>query len=493
LAATSPTADHATPRAVRNAGRVLGVALFLGIELFGGALAPPARHAAAVAATMIAFWMTEALPISVTALLPLVLFPWLDVFQKPPASPTWILRAVLPEEPGRLREIVRTLDAYLDANTFLFMGGMCIAGAMERWNLHRRIALTILAVVGGGATRLVLGFVLATAAVSMWISNTATAVMMMPIGLAVIRQLEAEEKRRLPELGLAIMLAVAYAANVGGIGTKIGTGPNLIFCDAAEKAGQPVSFLDFLAIGLPFMCLFLPLVWLVLARIARREGLGAGRGREAIVAELRALGAMSGKEQIVALVFLVAAAVWIAGQPLSKLLSLRSAQMDALTAMSAAAVLVVLGALDFAAVRRVPWHVLVLLSGSFAMAEGIGSSGLVELMSRELAALHAWPDWLKFLAAATAAVGISAAASNVATTTLLMSVLRPFGVPLMATAAVAASCDFMLPAGTPPNAIVFGSGYVSVPRMMRTGVVLDASAALLAAAWGLVGLRALLG
>jgi sodium-dependent dicarboxylate transporter 2/3/5 len=289
------------------------------------------------------------------------------------------------------------------------------------------------------------------------------------------------------------MLAIAYAANVGGIATKIGTAPNLIFCDAAAKAGRPIDFVGFLAVGMPFMLAFLPLVWVWLTRIARRERLAPHKGRAAILAERKALGRMSRNERIVAWTFVGTAALWIGGQPLANLLALRSAQMDALTAMSAALVLWLARALDLQAVRRVPWSVLVLLSGSFAMADGIGASGLVDVLSRALAALRDWPTGLQFLAAAGASVTISAAASNVATTTLLMSVLRPFGVPLMGTAAIAASCDFMLPAGTPPNAIVFGSGYVSIPRMVRVGAVLDLAAIVLAAAWGWLGLRSLLG
>ncbi len=441
---------------------------------------------------MIALWMTEALPIHLTALVPLFVFPLFAVFVKAPEKPTWLLKAALPADAGFAYQAVRTLDGFLDANVFLFMGGMCIAAAMEKHNLHRRIALTIMRAVGGGSARLVLGFTLATAFISLWISNTATAVMMMPIGLAVIRQLEDEEGRRLPDFGLAIMLAVAYAANVGGIGTKIGTAPNVIFCNAADKAGAQVDFVRYLAVGLPFVVLFLPVVWLALVRVAAPDGIGAGRGGEAIDRELAKLGRMSGWEWFVAIVFAATAGMWIAGQPLSRWLTLKGPQMDAITGMSAATVLVAGRALDWASIRRVPWSVLLLLAGSFAMAEGVTMSGFVDTMSGKLAGVAAWDPLLKFMLVAVATVGLSAAASNTATTTLMMTVLRPFGVPYMGTAAIAASCDFALPAGTPPNAVIFGSGYVTVPRMMRVGVLLDLAAAALAGLWGWLALQHIL-
>jgi len=479
-----------TPGWVRIAGVAGGLAAFAAIEYAAGDGLPAAqRHAAATTALMIALWLTEALPIHLTALVPLFTFPLFAVFVKAPEKPTWLLRKVLPAADGFAYQLVRTVDGFLDANIFLFMGGMCIAAAMERWNLHRRIALTIMRAVGGGSARLVLGFLLATAFISLWISNTATAVMMMPIGMAVIAQAEADERRRLPNFGLAIMLAVAYAANVGGIGTKIGTAPNVIFCKNAAEAGVQVDFVKFLAIGLPFVALFLPVVWLALARVARPDRLAEGRGREAIDRELAKLGPMSGWEKFVAAVFVATAGCWVAGQPLSAYFKLRGPQMDAITGMTAAAILVAGRALDWASIRRIPWGVLLLLGGSFAMADGVGMSGFVDTMSRQLAVVTTWPPLVVFFAVSFATVALSAAASNTATTTLMMTVLRPFGVPVMATSAIAASCDFALPAGTPPNAVIFGSGYVTVPRMIRVGAALDVAAAVVCALWGFAGLR----
>lgn len=483
-----------TAGAIRIGGAAAGLALVAAIELtLGDRLAPPERHAAAVTALMICLWLTQSLPIHLTALIPLVAFAPLGVFVRPPDRPTWLLRAALPEPPGFVYQLVRTIDGYLDANSFLFLGGMCLAASMERSGLHRRIALAIMAAVGDSAERLVLGCLVATAAVSLWISNTATAVMMMPIGIAIIRQLEAREDRRLPHFGLAMMLAIAYGANIGGIGTKIGTAPNAIFCAAAEKIGVVIDFARFLAVGLPIAAMLLPIAFALLARQARRDQLAPHRAGDVIAVERGKLGPMRRQEWQVAIVFAVTAALWMAGQPLGRLLGLRGAQMDALTGMSAAGVLAMLRALDWPAFRGLPWSVLVLLGGSFAMAEGVSASGLLEGMTVVLRELGAAPTLPMFLAVALVTVAFSAAASNTATTTLMMSVLAPLGAPLMATSAIAASCDFMLPAGTPPNAIVFGSGYVTVPRMMRIGAGLDLAAGLLSGLWGAMALTAILG
>ncbi len=493
---------------LRIAGLCAGIVVFGLIELLATDLPREARHAAALSATMIVWWFSEALPIHWTSLVPLVGFPLLAVL--PPRDlerERSVCRAVLVfvgAREGALYEWLRVLDSYLDWNTFLFLGGMGIAAAMERWNLHKRLALTVLRTVGGSPQRLVLGFLIATAFVSLWISNTATAVMMTPIGIAVIKRLEEDVGRRLPHLGLAIMLSIAYASNVGGIGTKIGTAPNVIFCQSAELAGRPISFLEYLAIGLPFVLLFLPLVWWRLAVLAEREIGMRDSGSAGIQAQLAALGPMSRPERFIAAVFLLAAAAWIFGKPIASALGLKSSTpVDAATAMSAAALLflVPLGggrrALDLGACKRIPFSVLLLLGGSFAMADGLSASGFVAIVSEHMRAVADLPPLLAFLAVSTASVAVSAVASNTATTTLFMGMLAsifsgPLQIPVMASAAIAASCDFMLPAGTPPNAVVFGSGYVSVRQMVRTGLVLDLFAALLAGLWGYFGVTAIL-
>jgi sodium-dependent dicarboxylate transporter 2/3/5 len=467
-------------------GLLLGLGAFAALAV----LDTPLRHApqgarpayaAAVVALMAIWWVTEALPIHWTACVPLVAFPLLDVFGAGLAG--GIRQAALP---------------YVDPYIFLFGGGMAIAAAMQQWNLHRRIALSVMVRVGTAPARLLLGVLAATAFVSMWISNTATAAMMFPIGLALLAQLEAEHGRRLAHYGMAVMLAIAYGANLGGIGTKIGTAPNLQFAGFMERLGTQVSFPAFLAVGLPFVALLLPVAWWTLWRIGRREGLRGELGRNVVVRELERLGAMRRGERWVLAVFLLAAAAWMAGQPLTAALrriepGIRSAHVEGGVAMLAAAVLLVARSerqpvLRLRSLATVPWETLLLLGGGFAMAAGVAASGLSDWAAGQLLGLQALPAAAQVAVAALVAVAISAFASNTSTIAILLVVLREAVAPellptVLFAATLACSCDFALPAGTPPNAIVFGSGYVRIPAMARAGVPLDLASALVAAVW----------
>jgi sodium-dependent dicarboxylate transporter 2/3/5 len=438
--------------------------------------------AAGVTALMAIWWLAEALPIHWTACVPLVVYPWSDVFAR-----------------GRLENARAVVLPYLDAYIFLFLGGMCIAAAMQQWNLHRRIALAIMRAIGTDPRRLLFGFLAATAFVSLWISNTATAAMMLPIGISVIVQLEAHAGARLEHYGAAIMLAVAYAANVGGIGTKIGTAPNAQFASFLAQRGVEISFLEFMAVGVPFVVLFLPCVWWVLWRVGRRDAPDAAAGRGVLRAEIAALGSMRDGERVVLGVFLATAALWIAGRPLTawlaprvEFVALSGARVEAGIAITAALALMLARVrgrpvLALGTLRRLRFDTLLLLGGSLAMAAAIEASGLSAWLAERLATLRDLSAGAQLLVASAATVALSAVASNVATIAVMLSVLESSVSPALATTAlftatVAASCDFALPAGTPPNAIVFGSGYLSVLRMAKTGVVLDVAAALLAAA-----------
>jgi sodium-dependent dicarboxylate transporter 2/3/5 len=475
-----------------------GLAAFLALLL----LDTPLQHqgvygarpalAAAVTALMAIWWISEALPIHWTACVPLVVFPAGGVFS-----------------PDPLEGALRTVLPYFDPYVFLFLGGMCIAAAMQQWSLHRRIALLVLRGVGTSPARILLGFLAATAFVSLWISNTATAAMMFPIGMAVIVQLEARSGgRRLAHFGCAVMLAIAYGANVGGIGTKIGTGPNGIFAGFLAQRGVDVGFLQFAAVGLPFVLLFLPVVWLALVRIGRRDALDAGAGSRAVAEELARLGPVRAGERVVLAVFVAAVALWIAGKPLTELASralvlrLQTSQVEATVSMGAALLLLawpVAGrrALELRALRAVSWRTLVLLGGGLSMAAGIEASGLSAWLGGALHALRDLPPLAQAGLASVVTVALSAVASNVATIAVMLNVLAESvspgsAVAVLFAATIASSCDFALPAGTPPNAIVFGSGYVTIPRMARVGVVLDVAAALLAAAWCWLAVPALI-
>jgi sodium-dependent dicarboxylate transporter 2/3/5 len=459
--------------------------------------------AAAAAVLMAIWWISEATSIYLTALVPLVLFPLLGVFGE-----------------GLKKTVAGAVLPYFDGYIFLFLGGMGIAAAMQQWSLHSRIALNILRAIGTRPPLVLLGMLLATACVSLWISNTATAAMMLPIGIALITQIEKQSGGGRREFfGGSLMLAIAYGANVGGMGTKIGTGPNMLFSGfVSENCGRDVTFFEFLCIGLPFVIIFLPVVWAALWLQGRRDAPQSEAGGEVIQRELEALGRPQRGEWAVLLTFLLAAALWISSQPLYSYLSplvggafsalklkFQSKHVEAGIAMAAMLSLLCLpvggtrgpSALNFQSLRLIPWESLILLGGSFGLAEGVEASGLSKWMGDQVGLLATFPVFVQFLGVSLATVYFGAIASNVATTAVMLVVLKSSSamdsIPLLATATLAASCDFMLPAGTPPNAIVFGSGYLTIPRMARIGFFLDLSAAVLLALWGSTGIRWVLG
>ena len=503
-----PGRGFTAPRLAGLAAGVLAFVLLATLETSlkhvtsaDGATSYGARPAfAAGAVTLMAiWWVTEALPIHWTALVPLFCFPILGIFGR-----------------GVAGDLQRTALPYIDAYIFLFLGGMCIAAAMQEWNLHRRIALTIMRAIGAEPRRLLLGFVLATAFVSLWISNTATAAMMFPIGMAVIAQLERQGGgRRLVGFGGAVMLAIAYGANVGGIGTKIGTAPNALFCGfLAQNLGIEITFVRYLAIGLPFVVLFLPIVWWWLWRqLGRIDAPEGAAGRAILGAELGALGPPKPAEKVVLAVFVVAAILWIGSGPITRELTPQlhalfpgvrswSKYVEAGTAMLAALVLLVVPVagrpiLSLGQLRHMPWETLVLLGGGFSMAAGVDGSGLSIWMGGWLAGMREQAPLVQIAIASFSSVLLTAVASNTATVSVMLNVLAgaaaPGSVlPVLTASTVAASCDFALPAGTPPNAIVFGSGYLTIPRMARVGIVLDLMAAVLVTIWCAVGVRLLL-
>jgi sodium-dependent dicarboxylate transporter 2/3/5 len=477
---------HPTPWKI--AGLALGLLAF---ALFLWADSPLQHHgkwnaqpaaAAAVTLLMALWWLTEALPIHYTACLPLLLFPLTGVFG-----------------PDLGANLGRTLSSYFDTYIFLFAGGMGVAAAMQQHGLHRRIALNIMRLIGTDPRRLLAGVLASTAFISLWISNSATATMMVSIGLAVIAQLESRlGGRRLHYYGMAVMLGIAYASNVGGIGTKIGTATNAQFCGLMERIGVEISFLKFMAIGFPFVLFFLPVVWLALWHIGRADAPQEDLGKEALEDELAQLGPMRPGEKAVLGVFVCTALLWILGKPLTDLFrntfpEIATSHVEALIAMSAALVLLLWRvdggqALGRVGLRRIPWETLLLLGGSFAMASGIQHSGLSDWMGAQLQVVRDLSPFAQVLLISLATVALSALASNVATISVVFNIARDAISPAhlntaLFTAAIAASCDFALPVGTPPNAIVFGSGYVTIPQMARTGALLDLIAALLAALW----------
>ncbi|MFP4228502.1 MAG: SLC13 family permease [Salinivenus sp.] len=445
-------------------------------------LDPAAWRTAAVGALMAVWWITEALPIAATALVPLVLFPLLGV-----------------------TDIDGAATPYANPLIFLFLGGFIIAQAMQAWNLHRRIALGIVRTVGVNPSSIVLGFILASAFLSMWVSNTATALMMLPIGLSIIeltRDRLAERDAAPPRhFGVVLLLGIAYACNVGGMGTLIGTPPNALLAGFfSESYGVEVGFAQWMVVGLPLVAVALPLIYGVLTWIYPLE-LDQLPGGAAIIDEERAkLGAISTAEQRVAVVFGATALLWMTRPLLSEVVPGLS---DAGIAIGASLALFLLPAgtedralLSWPDAEELPWGVLLLFGGGLSLASAISETGLAEWIGQGVNALGGWPILAVVVCTVALIVALTEITSNTATTAAFLPILGAVAIGLgenpfllAVPAALGASCAFMLPVATPPNAIVYGSNLLSIPQMSRAGVWLNLLfiVVVTALAYGLLG------
>lgn len=430
------------------------------------------QQAAAVTLLMATFWITEAIPIPATALMPIALFPLLGVM------PTATVTA-----------------AYGNHLIYLFMGGFLIAMAIERWGLHKRIALHTIRVVGVSPSRVLLGFMLATAFLSCWISNTATAMLMVTIGMAVLRQLNPQpdsDDESLPPspFGISLMLGIAYAASIGGVATLIGTPPNAILAGVVEKQyGYSIGFAEWMLFAAPLSLLMLLVTWWFLTRVAFRQTMAAGLsgGRAVIREQLTQLGPMSRQEKHVLAVFALVVALWLFRGLLTEIPFL-SKLTDSSVAILGALLLFVIPAdlkkgqflLDWKTAVRIPWDIIILFGGGFALASGFAASGLTEWLGGQLTVLQG-VNWVVLVfAVVLLVIFLTEVTSNTATASLLLPVMAGFAlaaeVPplaLMASVAMAASFAFMLPVATPPNAIVFASRQVTIPQMARVGIWLN--------------------
>ena len=461
-----------TPRKVGGLLGLLGFVVILASPTPEG-LSPDGWRTAAVAFLMATWWVTEAIPIPATALLPLALFPTLGVIDMTTAA-----------------------TPYAHDLVFLFIGGFLVALAMQRWGLHRRIALAIVARVGTSPRRLVLGFMLASAFLSMWISNTATTAMMLPIALAVGELFRQQDRRGPYEFGICLMLGVAYAATIGGVATLIGTPPNMIFAGQVETLiGEEVGYLDWMLVGAPISAVFLPIGWLLLTRWLYPPGDLRGDAAEVLREERHKLGPITRGEAIVAVVFVCMALGWIFRQPktlgdleLHGINTFAPWVKDSTIAIGAALLLFLAPvnlregkfALDWETANKLPWGIMLLFGGGFSLAGAMASSGLAAWIGSGVSALGGAPTWLVLAAVAALFVFLTEITSNVATATMAMPITAGAAVglgiaplELMAVAALSASMAFMLPVATPPNAIVFGSGLLTIPQMVRAGVVLN--------------------
>ena len=437
---------------------------------------PEAWRVAAITVLMAVWWITEAIPIPATSLLPIVLFPALGVMKS--------AQATIP---------------YADHLIFLFMGGFFIAVTMERWNLHRRIAIHTIKLVGTSPSRMTLGFMLATAFLSMWISNTATTMLMVPIGLAVVMQatgLNTDQMRErvggsAPEInfGKGLMLGIAYAASIGGVATIIGTPPNVIMVGMINKMyNQTISFAEWMMFGVPLAVITLGLAWVILTKVLFNTGnLELGGGAAIIDAELRNLGPMRKEEKYIVAVGCVVAFLWIFQALIVKWTGLT---------MIADATIGIFGALAMFAIPsnfkkgefllnwktavKIPWDVILLFGGGLAIANGFAKTDLAVWIAQQLTLL----DGLNMLAfvgiVVTMTIFLTEVTSNTATATLLIPIMGASAVALgvhpyatIVGAVVAASYAFMLPVATPPNAVIFGTGCVTIPQMAKAGLWLN--------------------
>jgi sodium-dependent dicarboxylate transporter 2/3/5 len=446
-----------------------------------GNLTAEGRATIAVALWMAAWWLTEAVPLAVTALLPVVLFPVFGV-----------------------ADIRATTAPYANPLIFLFLGGFLLGLAIQRFGLHRRMALHVLLLVGSSPRALIGGFMLACALLSMWISNTATAIMMLPIGASVLRMLEEYQPKdgrasykpeQIRAFGTALVLGIAYACSIGGVGTLVGSPPNLVLAAfLADQYGFDLNMLAWMAVGLPLVAVLLPLTWWYLTRVAFRvSATPFPCGRDTLRSELVGLGAPSHGERVTLLVFLITAVAWLLRPLLVEWTGLQGIT-DAGIAMCGALSLFLIPvdrkagrfAMDWTTAQKLPWDILILFGGGLSLAAAIDRNGVDSFMASGFAGLGGLQPWILVLAIACVVVFLTELTSNTAVSTTLMPVLAATAVAtdsppgmLLTTAALAASCAFMLPVATPPNAIVFSSGYVTVGQMARAGLGLNIIAILL--------------
>jgi len=461
----------------RTIGLFLGPAIFIYFIVIPGpeTLSKEAMYTAGIALLMATWWLTEAILLPATALLPLVLFPALGV-----------------------ATIADVSVNYGNHIIFLFMGGFFIAKAVEKWQLHRRIALHTIRLVGVTPGRIVLGFMLVTAFLSMWVSNTATCMMMVTIAVAVLKQKnDPGNHTEINQSGhamfaTALMLGIAYAASIGGVATLIGSPPNAILAGIAEQQyGYTISFVDWLMFGLPLSIVMLAIAWFYLTKLAYRDidngiGFELAGGMKTIEQEIKNLGAMSQEEKRVLFVFASVAIAWI----VRGLVDIDALKMikDSTIAIAGAIILFIIPAssnkkeflLDWQTAVTIPWDILILFGGGFALAHVVASSGLTQWIGQVLSVLQGSNLIIVLLVVVTIMVFLTEITSNTATATLLVPVMgalasaiesHPLG--LMVAAAVAASFAFMLPVATPPNAIVFSSRQVSISQMAKAGIWLN--------------------
>ena len=469
-----PEDDERAARYGLWVGPILALAVWLLPTPEG--LSNEAHALAALTCLMATWWMTEAIPVAVTALVPLALFPFFGI--------------------GGAKDVA---PSYGHDLIWLFFGGFQLAFAIEHWGLHRRMAMFMVKLFGTRADRLVLGFMLAAGLLSMWLLNTSTTLMMLPVAMAVAAALEPEGNG---PLGKALMLGLAYAASVGGMGTYLGTAPNGVFRGTAESMGIEVSFGQWMLFAAPLSVVLIGAIWVYLTRFAYQvERKNLPEDHPAHAALSADLGPWSKGEKFVGVIFGIAVLAWITRRWVVAELGLPpKAVSDATIAVVVTLALYLIkvrhhdervSLLTWAETGRTPWHILILFGGGFALAGGFQRTGLSTWLGGELASLTAgWPLPLLILAIVLFMTFLTEVTSNTATATVLLPIIGGLSVAaqippllLMLPATMAASCAFMLPVATPPNAIVYGSGLVRLPEMARTGLWVNFGTSFIITGW----------
>jgi sodium-dependent dicarboxylate transporter 2/3/5 len=457
----------------QTVGRILGPVVFaimLVTDQYQDAMNPQAWRAAAVGLWMAIWWATEAIPVPVTAFLPIVIF-----------------------EPLGITSLRDAAAPYANPIIYLFLGGFLMALALERWNLHRRIALAILDRTGTDGRRLIGGFMFVCAMLSMWMTNTSTTMMLLPIVLSVVAVIrdnvtELSEKSR-SDFQIAMLLGLAYSASIGGLATLVGTPPNaLLIGYLAENYNIEISFARWMTVGIPVTLVMLPIAWFVLTRFLYPVKVPASEAVNQHLHELREeMGPMTTPEKRVAVIFVMVILSWMLRRPLTELAGLTGIS-DAGIVMTAGVLLFMLPSgnpsqpqlMTWHDATRLPWGVLILFGGGLSLAAAVSNTGLALWLGESLAPLNAVGTAVLVLAAVALVIFLTELTSNLATTATLLPVMGAIAIqagipPLFLTVpiTIAASCAFMLPVATPPNAIVFATGQLTIPQMVRAGVVLN--------------------
>lgn len=428
-----------------------------------------AWHTAGIALLLAAWWATEVLPIPITSLLPLLLFPAVGVLTMAESS-----------------------APYARPTIFLLLGGFIIATALARWNLHRRLALNILVRVGDNPTAIIGGFMAATALMSMWISNTASTIMMIPIALSLAGEIVKDSSAKHQGFILCLVLGIAYAASIGGLGTPIGTPPNLFVVSfMRETYDIEISFFTWMLFGIPTVIIMVPVAWFVLTKWAYPFNLSdAPVAQSLLQKELAAMGPMTVPQKRVACVFLLVALSWVFRVPVQQNFHIILWLNDAMIAIGGAVLLFIIPSgcttekstalLDWDTANKIPWGVLLLFGGGLSLAAGVKTSGLAIWLGTAMSAMGTMPLILMILCLVMLVVFLTELTSNTATVATLLPVLGALAAttgidPMMlfAPVALSASCAFMLPVATAPNAVIYSTGKVTIPQMVNAGFRLN--------------------